>query len=81
MPSIEHRICPVVDNDDLDELFAASWPAHEPTDLARKHAYSLAFVRPHPPRDGARAGRDVPAQASASFRFSSGSPGAAQRAA
>ncbi|WP_438010131.1 GNAT family N-acetyltransferase [Sorangium sp. So ce321] len=44
MPSIEHRTCPVVSNDELNELFAASWPAHEPTDFERKHAHSLAFV-------------------------------------
>ncbi|WP_437818592.1 GNAT family N-acetyltransferase [Sorangium sp. So ce1078] len=44
MLSIEHRISPAVSNDALNALFAASWPAHEPVDFARKHAHSLAFV-------------------------------------
>ena len=41
---IDYRISPAVSNAALNELFAASWPAHEWRDFGPELRHSLAFV-------------------------------------
>lgn len=41
---VEYRVCPAVTEDEINELFAAAWPDHRPTDFGRKLRYSLAYV-------------------------------------
>lgn len=38
------RVNPPVDNQAINELFAASWPRHRPCDFARELAYALCYV-------------------------------------
>jgi ribosomal protein S18 acetylase RimI-like enzyme len=37
-------VCPALDDTALNALFAASWPAHEPTAFGPRHARSLLWV-------------------------------------
>ena len=41
---IEYRISPAVSNDELNDLFDASWPDHERSDYAPVLERSLAYV-------------------------------------
>ena len=41
---ITYRLSPEVPNDALNELFAASWPAHSPTEFAATLGHSLVYV-------------------------------------
>jgi GNAT superfamily N-acetyltransferase len=37
-------VCPALDDTALNALFAASWPAHEPTAFGHRHARSLLWI-------------------------------------
>jgi len=41
---IVYRVAPAVTNEELNELFAASWPAHAAGDFRPELGHSLAFV-------------------------------------
>lgn len=43
-PEIVLRVNPPVDNQALNDLFAASWPRHRPYDFARDLHYALGFI-------------------------------------
>ena len=49
MPDAEPSltVCPELTDDALNELFAASWPDHEPTGFAPILARSLAWIAAH----------------------------------
>ncbi|WP_219471079.1 GNAT family N-acetyltransferase [Nonomuraea rhizosphaerae] len=47
MTGVVLSTCPPLTDDDLNELFGASWPGHEPVPFARTLSHSLCWIAAH----------------------------------